>query len=172
MSEDISNKVFRLHIIANSDSENDQHLKLKIKDEVLKYSESLYKNCSSVREAKIISDEHLKDFKNKARQVIAFYGYDYDVQVYTSREFFPTREYETFTLPSGVYNTLKIIIGEGKGKNWWCVMYPAVCISGCTEDFDEALSKEEEEIITSKKYIVRFKAIEIYERLKNRMIKR
>ena len=172
MSEDISGKVFRLHIIANSDSVSDQQLKLRIKDEILKYSENLYKNCDSVKEAVSISDEHLKDLKNKARQVIAFYGYDYDVKVYTSKEFFPIREYDTFTLPSGVYNSLKIIIGEGKGKNWWCVMYPAVCISGCTEDFSETLSEEETKIITGRKYIVRFKAVEVYEKIKNRITKK
>jgi len=149
-SENISNKVFRLHIIANSDSEEDQQLKLQVKDRILKYAAKLYCECNSVSDAVKVSKEHIKDIKSTAQSVLAFYGYDYNVSAYTDKEFFSTRVYDGFALPAGNYNTLKIVIGEGKGKNWWCVMYPSVCISGCTDDFDKALSQGEKEIITDK----------------------
>ncbi len=165
-SESISNKIFRLHIIANSNSEEDQALKLKVRDNVLEYSKELYKDCTNVSEALNVSKEKLNEIKSVAQKTIAFYGYEYDTRVYTAKEFFNTREYDTFTLPAGEYYCLKIVIGEGKGKNWWCVMFPSVCISGCADDLDDVLSEDERRLTEGKKYVVKFKAVEIYERLK------
>ena len=166
MSEDISENVFRLHIIANSDSVEDQTLKLKVRDKILALSESLYNNCSSVEEAVRISDENKNLIKETAQKVLAFYGCNYEARVFTTKEFFGTRKYDNFVLPAGVYNSLKIVIGEGKGKNWWCVMFPSVCVSGCTDEFSQSLTDEERKMIESNKYIVKFKAVEIYEKIK------
>ncbi len=167
-SESISEKVFRLHIIANSNSDEDQMLKLKVRDNILKYSKELYSGCKDVSDALFVSKNNLSELKSVAQKTIAFYGYEYDARVYTSREYFNTREYGSFTLPAGKYYCLKIIIGEGKGKNWWCVMFPSVCLSGCTDDFDGVLSEEEQRLIEDKRYIVKFKALEIYEYIKDK----
>lgn len=170
MSEDISTKVFRLHILANSDSDEDQALKIKVRDKILDVSEDLYNNCSSVEDAVDISKDNISLFRETAQKVIAFYGYEYDTRVYVTKEYFDTRVYDDFTLPAGTYDSLKIEIGEGKGHNWWCVMFPSVCLSGCSDDFDETLTPEEQEMIKSGKYVVRFKAVEIYEKIKSEII--
>ena len=156
MSEDISNNVLRLHIIANSDSAEDQALKLKVRDKVVSLSEALYADCSSLDEAIAVTSENLDIIRDTAQKTLAF----------ITEEYFSTRYYDNFTLPAGMYNSIKIEVGEAKGKNWWCVMFPTVCISGCTDDFDETLTEEEKEMLTSGKYIVRFKAVEIYEKIK------
>lgn len=168
MSEDISQKVFRLHILANSDSDEDQALKLKVRDEVLKKTENVYKDCRSVDEAILATNENLDDIKTAVQSVINDYGYKYKSKVYTVKEYFGTRKYNNFSLPAGMYNSLKIEIGKAQGHNWWCVMFPSVCLSGCTDDLQETLTAEEIELIENDKYIVRFKAVEIYEKLKSK----
>ncbi len=167
MSEDISTKVFRLHILANSNEEYDQSLKLKVRDEILKLSEDIFSECENVEEAIEASQNNIESIRNTALKVINDNGYNYSVKVYTTKEYFNTRDYDDFTLPAGIYNSLKIEIGEAKGKNWWCVMFPQVCVSGCTDDFNGVLTDEEKEMINSGGYIVRFKIVEIYERLKH-----
>lgn len=169
MSEDISTKVFRLHILANSDTDSDQELKLKVRDKILQVSDELYNNCSSVDDAVNVTRENISLIKETAQKVIAFYGYTYDTQVYVTKEYFSTRKYDNFTLPAGMYDSLKIVIGEGRGHNWWCVMFPAVCLSGCTDDFNETLTQEEKKMIESNGYAVRFKAVEIYEKIKSKL---
>ncbi len=171
MSESISTKVFRLHILANSDSESDQALKMKVKDKVISFSSDLYDGCKNVQDAIKVSQDNVSNFKQTAQKVIAFYGYDYDAKVYVTKDYFPTRKYDNFTLPAGEYDCLKIIIGEGKGHNWWCVMFPEVCVSAYSEQgnkFDGYLTEEERKMIESKGYAVRFKAVEIYEKIKSK----
>lgn len=169
-SESISQKVFRLHILANSDSPYDQNLKLLVKDEILKLSTELFTDAKSVNDARHIAEDNIKAFENTAQQVVEANGYSYNISVTTDKEYFNTREYDGFIMPAGEYNTLKIIIGNGEGHNWWCVMYPSVCISGCTDDFDEIMNDEEKEMLTSSKFIPKFKIIEIYERIKNKIL--
>lgn len=169
-SENISQKVFRLHILANSDSQHDQNLKLLVKDEVLKLSTELFTDAKSVNDAMHIAENNIKAFENTAQQVVEANGYTYKVSAYTDEEYFNTRKYDGFIMPAGEYNTLKIIIGNGEGHNWWCVMYPSVCLSGCTDDFDEIMNDEEKEMLTSSKFIPKFKIIEIYERIKNKIL--
>ncbi len=166
--ESISKKVFRLHIIANSNEKYDQDLKLKVKDSVLEYTKDLYNGCKNVNDALEISKRNLSSIEEAAQKTVSFYGYGYDTIVYTSKEFFNTRKYDSFTLPAGEYYCLKIIIGEGKGKNWWCVLFPSVCISGCTDDFDGVLTEEERKLTEGHKYVVKFKAAELYEYLKSK----
>ncbi len=166
MSEDISNKVFRLHIRANSDSPSDQGLKLIVRDVVLEQTRDIFNNCKSVDEALKKTNENIDLIRKTAEKTIKENGCNYPCSVKTDKEFFETRKYNDFTLPAGVYDSLIIEIGQGKGHNWWCVMFPAVCLSGCTEEFDEILTEEEREMIENDKYIVKFKTVEIIERIK------
>lgn len=168
-SNDISTKVLRMHVLANSNSINDQRLKIAVKNNILKSTQELFTDCDSLEESIEIAQSNTELIKDSAQEVIKKYNKNYDVKVYVDNEFFDVREYKDFTLPSGNYNTVKVVIGEGKGKNWWCVMYPAVCISACSDDFDKALTKEEKKLITSKKYIPKFKILEIINKIKNKI---
>ncbi len=170
-SERISDDVFRLHILANSDSKEDQQLKLKVRDAVLAESQSLFLGCSSLNEIIGVCRKNLDFFAETARKCILENGYDYDVNVFVDREYFNTREYESITLPSGIYNALKIEIGEAKGKNWWCVMFPAICLSAVSEsEINDVLDDEEIKLINSdNKYEIRFKIVEIYEKIKSKI---
>ena len=169
-SESISDEVFRLHILANSNSEADQQLKLKVRDEILISGENLFKECNSVEEAINICSENLYFFEQVAQKCISENGFDYSVKATVDKEYFNTREYEKITLPSGIYNALKIEIGEAKGKNWWCVMFPAICLPSVSDDeINEVLSDEEIKLINSNnKYEIRFKIVEIYEKIKSK----
>ena len=158
-----------MHVLANSNSIEDQKLKIDVKNNILKATRELFINCNSLDESINIAKSNTALIKSSAEEVIKKYNKCYDVKVYVDNEFFDVREYKDFTLPSGNYNTVKVVIGEGKGKNWWCVMYPAVCISACSDDFDKALTKEEKKLITSKKYIPKFKMLEIINKIKNKI---
>ena len=168
-SNDISTKVLRMHVLANSNSIDDQRLKIAVKNNILKSTQELFTDCNNLEESIEIAQSNTELIKASAQDVIKKYNKNYDVKVYVDNEFFDVRQYKDFTLPSGNYNTVKIVIGEGKGKNWWCVMYPAVCISACSDGFDKALTKEEKKLITSKKYIPKFKILEIINKIKNKI---
>ena len=168
-SNDISTKVLRMHVLANSNSIDDQRLKIAVKNNILKSTQELFTDCDNLEESIEIAQNNTELIKASAQEVIKKYNKNYDVKVYVDNEFFDVREYKDFTLPSGNYNTVKVVIGEGKGKNWWCVMYPAVCISACSDDFDKALTKEEKKLITSKNYIPKFKILEIINKIKNKI---
>lgn len=169
-SESISTKVFRLHILANSDSDFDQKLKLSVKDAILENSAKLFQSSSTLSQAIESAQSNIDTFRNIAKSVIEENGYTYNVDVTIDKEYFDTRYYDSFIMPAGMYNTLKIVIGEGKGHNWWCVMYPSVCISGCIDDFDKVLNAQEKELLTSNKFIPKFKIIELYESIKNKIL--
>ena len=168
-SERISEDVFRLHILANSDAEYDQQLKLKVRDAVLEKGQEIFLNCSSLDEIINTCKENIELFADTAEQCITDNGYDYGVNVYVDKEWFNTREYEEITLPSGIYNALKIEIGEADGHNWWCVMFPAICLSAVSDsELNEILDEEEVDLINSnQKYEIRFKIVEIYEKIKS-----
>ena len=167
MSEDISQKVFRLHIRANSDSDEDQKIKLIVRDELLDKTKDLFNGCSSVCEAVKRTNNNISFIENTVNKIIKIKGFNYNCTVKTDKEYFETRKYESFTLPAGIYDALIIELGQGKGHNWWCVMFPAVCISGCTDEFDSVLTEEEKKMIEEDKYVVKFKIVEVYERLKS-----
>lgn len=172
-SEKISNEVFRLHILANSDSEDDQNLKLKVRDDVLKSSQNLFLNCNSLDEIIRVSIENIDFFKTVAENCIKDNGYNYNVNVYVDKEYFNTRKYDKITLPSGIYNALKIEIGQAKGHNWWCVMFPAICLSAVSdEEIYEILDEDEVKLINSnEKYEIRFKIVEVYAKIKEKLNK-
>ena len=172
-SENISEEVFRLHILANSDSTEDQQLKLKVRDEILKKGETVFASSNSLDETIKLCKDNITLFQQTAEQCLKDNGSNYSVKVYVDKEYFNTRKYDEITLPSGIYNALKIEIGQGKGHNWWCVMFPAICLSSVTDDeLNKYLSEDEQRLVNSNsKYEVRFKIVEIYEKIKSKVVK-
>lgn len=164
----IREKMLRMHVIANSDSDDDQALKLKVRDEVLSYGKELFDGSVTADQAKEKISPHIKEIEEVALNVIRREGYDYTVKVTVENEYFDTRIYDgSVTLPAGIYTAVKVIIGEGKGKNWWCVMFPPMCLPAATAECElsDVLNSKETDIVTNnKKYKVRFKLVEIYER--------
>lgn len=165
---EISKETFRLHILANSDSENDQALKIKVRDRVLEYTEDLFNNAKSKFDAEKVIAENIQDINNVAYAVILNNGYNYPVKTEITNMYFTTRYYDNYTLPSGMYDALRITIGNGKGHNWWCVMYPTICVSPVEEKDKKAKETFEEkqyEIVTNTKLQYKFKIVEIFEKI-------
>ena len=162
---EIYEDTLRLHILANSDTGEDQELKLKVRDRLLtEYGEML--KGESIGEAVGIINGKLSEIEEDVEEWIREYGYSYDASVTLSREWYDTREYEDFTLPKGEYTSLRVIIGEGEGKNWWCVMFPPLCLDIASESApaDDGISSytdEEIRLISGKKYNIKFKILEL-----------
>lgn len=156
----------RLHILANSDTEEDQELKIKIRDDILgEFSERL-SDFESAEEAKESIEDTIRDIESFCEERIRSYGYSYDVSVTLGKEWYETREYEDFTLPKGYYSSLKVVIGSGEGKNWWCVAYPPLCLDMALENApsDDAVKKysdSEFQLITRGGYTAKFKVLEL-----------
>lgn len=127
VSQDLSNSVFRLHVIANSDSEEDQNLKYKVRDKLIEYMNSLIPECSNKNEVITKAQEHIEEFKQVAINTIISEGYNYNVDVEIGNFEFPTKHYGDISFPAGYYDALKVKIGKAEGKNWWCVMFPPLC---------------------------------------------
>lgn len=164
---ELSEDVFRLHILANSDSEADQSLKLKVRDEVLEYTEDLFNSAKTKEEAESVISDNLQSISNVAYQTVLDNGYDYNVTAEITNMYFNTRYYEGYTLPSGKYDALRITIGEGEGHNWWCVMYPSICISSAEDKESkakEALDEDEYDIVCNEQYQYKFKVVEMFEK--------
>ena len=167
---DISDSVFRLHILAKSDSEADQKLKLKVRDRLLEYSQTLFEQAKTKEEAEELIANHLQELADIASNEIAENGFNYPVRAEITRMHFTTRHYENYTLPSGTYDALRITIGEGKGHNWWCVMFPSLCIN---TDVDgdrktkEALGEEEYGIVKNEKREYKFFIVELFEKIRS-----
>ncbi len=142
VSTDIANSVFRLHVIANSDSSEDQKLKYIVRDNLLKYMNVICKDCSSKEEAINIVKENKNSFKQIAINTIKEYGYSYDVNINIGNFEFPTKSYGDISLPAGYYDALKVEIGEAKGQNWWCVMFPPLCFIDISSGVVPEESKE------------------------------
>ena len=156
----------RLHILANSDSEEDQALKLYIRDAVLSEFSSELSSSQSTEAAREKTLALLSDIERFAEKKCAEAGYSYAVCAELGTEWYDTREYENFTLPRGYYESLRIIIGEGEGQNWWCVMFPPLCLDIATENapFDDGVKKytdEEFTLITKRGYNAKFKILEL-----------
>ena len=162
--ENISAKVLRLHIIANSDSCEDQNLKLKVRDRVLKDFGGEFSEAENLVTAEKITKENLDLVKSLAQDEIFKNGYNYPVEAHLVRMKFDTRSYENVTLPAGYYDALRITIGEGEGKNWWCVMFPPMCLPAAQSEvlISDVLNKEECGVVLGHdKYILGFKSIEL-----------
>ena len=166
-SENISDKVFRLHILANSDSTYDQNLKLGLKNYILENTSDLFIG-QNLEENIDIAMESLEELYRLSKEYLGSQGSNYDVKTEVVKEFFETRVYDDFTLPAGIYNSLKITIGEGKGHNWWCIIFPSVCLSACSESMSDYLSEDEMELVNSG-YTAKFKVVEVYEKIKSKL---
>ena len=175
-AQSVREDVVRLHILANSDSEKDQNIKLKVRDALLEKNTLILSDGvnqdNAVEYFELSKDELLET----ASDVLRENGFDYDVKVYLEKEYFETREYGELIFPAGEYTALKVVLGEGKGRNWWCVMFPPLCVPAAddievknnTEDY---LTESGNEIVNGgKKYIMKFKLLEMYEELKSKII--
>ena len=166
-SEDISNKVFRLHILANSNSTEDQNTKLMLKNFILENSKDVI-GGKTLDEAISNAKNNRKEITEMCNEYLKSIGIDYKVVVSVVKEYFKTRVYDDFTLPAGKYNSLKIELGEAKGRNWWCIVFPSVCLSACTESMNDYLNEDEMKLV-SNTYSPKFKVVEIYESAKEKI---
>ncbi len=179
ISSDLSSSVFRLHVIANSDSEEDQNLKYKVRDALLVHMNSLCSSVSSKEEAMSIAQDHIEEFNEIAVNVIKQNGYNYDVNITIGKCDFPTKQYGDVSLPAGNYDALRVQIGTASGRNWWCVMFPPLCFvdvsSGVVpesskEILHDNMSDEEYNLITdtsdSSELNFKFKLVELFENWK------
>ena len=170
---EIYDTVVRLHVLANSDTEEDQALKLIVRDSVLAAAAPYLEGCSTQAEAVEALTAHLAELETAAAETIAAEGYDYPVTILLGEEDYPTRAYEACAFPAGTYVSLRVLIGEGEGQNWWCVLYPPLCLDMATETTpkDDALAvgltSGEYGIISGntgdRAYCVRFKTLEVLE---------
>ncbi len=162
---EIYEDTIRLHILANSDSEEDQRLKLEIRDRLLAEYGDILSRTGSFDVASATVEALLPEISSKAEEWIQEMGYEYKAEARLGTEWYDTRDYSDFSLPKGYYTSLQIIIGDGDGKNWWCVMYPPLCMEIATESapHDDGLidyTNEEIKLITSGKYNIKFKILE------------
>ncbi len=157
-SEDYKEKLIRFHVIANSDNNEDQELKLKVRDNIISYLKPKLENSDSISESEEIIKSEYENLYKISRETVKENGYDYDISVGIEYSNFPTKQYSNVVLPAGEYKALKVIIGEGKGKNWWCVMFPPLCFvdeeNGIIDEetdskLQSVLDEEEYELITS-----------------------
>ena len=171
--QEIYESVVRLHVLANSDTDEDQALKLLVRDEVLRVTAPLLEGCTSRAQAERILKEHSDVIASAAQAIVNEQGYDYPVSVLLGKEEYPTRSYENCCFPSGTYVSLRVCIGEAEGQNWWCVLFPPLCLSAASADDDDqsnedafisvGLTGEQYRVITETdnvKYRIRFKILE------------
>ena len=175
VSANLSDSVFRLHIIANSDSKEDQDLKYIVRDNLIQYMNKLCENCSSKTEVIEIAKNNIYNFKQIAEDTIKEHGFSYDVNVEIGNFEFPTKSYGDISFPAGYYDALKVKIGNSSGQNWWCVMFPPLCFVNTTtglvpteskENLEENLSDEGYKIISdsdNSNIAFKFKIIEFFE---------
>ncbi len=174
ISSDLKNNVFRLHVIANSDSVEDQNLKYIVRDKLLEYMNKLCSNCTSKAEAIEIAKNHNQDFKQIAVSTVKHAGYSYDVDVQIGEFEFPTKNYGDISLPAGIYDALRVKIGKAEGHNWWCVMFPPLCFvdisSGTVPEnskkiLEDELTDEEFALISDNSNVdinFKFKILELF----------
>ena len=171
---DLAHSVIRLHVIANSDSEQDQNLKLQVRDRILEQAAALYRPEDDVEMARQRLEDNLALLARTGREAVEEQGYDYPVAVKLERTWFPTKTYTDFALPAGNYEALRVIIGEGEGQNWWCVVFPPLCLGSVSETVDEAaaagsFTQGQVALVTGETegYVVKFKLMELWEELKH-----
>ena len=168
-SEQIRSDVLRLHVIANSDSNVDQNLKIRLRDFLLEEGKSIFDGSVNVENAVKKIEPQIPALEKSAKEFIRASGFDYDVKISLSREYFTTRTYETVTLPAGKYLALRVVIGSGEGHNWWCVMFPPMCVPAADkkDEIESIFTEDEIKLVeSSPKYEIRFKVVEICEGIK------
>lgn len=172
----IENDVLRMHILANSDSEEDQQLKLKVRDRLLEHSSEIFGECENLEEMESCAEEKLDYINNIVLDVIDENGFDYAAESNLVNMEFDDRIYGDMTMPAGDYEALRITIGEAEGHNWWCVMYPPLCIPAAetveadSNTAEAYFSQDEIDIMENPEdYQVKFKCVELYKGLKKKI---
>lgn len=180
-SENYKDKLIRFHVLANSDSEEDQQLKLKVRDAVIDYLQPKLRDSKSINESERIILEEEGNLINICRDVIEKNGYNYDVHIDLGYSKFPTKQYSSVVLPAGEYKALRILIGKGQGKNWWCVMFPPLCfVDKQNNVIDKETDAKLREVLTEEEYklivekdndkvddlTIKFKIVEIIQKIK------
>ena len=166
--------VLRLHILANSDSYLDQQLKLKVRDRILEVTSQKFSEAEDIDGAIKIAEQNIDFITDSANEVIKENGFDYKAEISVEKNFFENRVYDDFTLPAGVYNSLTVRIGKAKGHNWWCVVFPGVCLPAAEKTrLNKAVSDKSATVAeNASKYKICFKTAEVYEKLKNKISKK
>ena len=165
----VQHSVLRLHILANSDSPEDQALKLSVRDALLAESESLFDGCDTLAQMRSCVGQHREEIRRIAEDTLRAQGCRDNVRVELVHMAFDTREYETLTMPAGEYDALRILIGEAKGHNWWCVMYPPLCLPAAGSPADTYFDPDTVDLLTEPgQYEVRFRCVEIFEELREK----
>lgn len=167
----LADQVIRLHVLANSDSQADQALKLKVRDSVLAAAEAYFQPGATRDETEAVLRAHLRELASAGAETVAEEGYAYPVTASLAENYwFPTKEYTDFALPAGQYTALRIVIGEGGGQNWWCVVFPPLCLGSVTERaaqtaLSAGLSEDQVSLMTGEDegYVVKFRAMELWE---------
>ena len=174
---ELYDNVIRLHVLANSDSEEDQALKLLVRDAVVEKTKTIFKNVDNRKQAEAILHQNLPVIEQTARDALRAAGAENTVTVELGQESYPTREYERLAFPAGEYLSLRVMIGEAEGKNWWCVLFPPLCLTAATAQSEQetetvclsaGLSGEQYRMIADTdetKYKLRFKILEVAEEL-------
>lgn len=176
--EEIADELIRFHVIANSDSEEDQALKLKVRDKIIDKMSIKLKDVKSLDEARYILNSSIEEVNNIAKDVIIEEGFDYDVNTMLSNENFPDKVYGDYVFPQGNYEAYRVVIGSGEGQNWWCVMFPPLCFVDesknivDTKKLDENITSIENKVENNKKnndneVIFKFKVVEIFNKIFN-----
>ncbi|MDI6600377.1 MAG: stage II sporulation protein R [Thermoanaerobacteraceae bacterium] len=178
LQEDLSYKLLRFHVIANSDDVDDQQLKLKVRDEVIGYLNQYLASADSKEDAQRLISSKLDDIQQKAEEVVQSEGYNYPVKVTMGRFEFPIKSYGSITLPAGEYDALRVVMGDGEGKNWWCVLFPPLCFvdtshgqarDNTKDELSKVLTEKEIEEISSNKPPIKLKSVEIIEDIASRV---
>ncbi len=171
--EDIRQNLLRLHVIASGDTQKEQELKLKVRDAILTAGADIFSQNDDLTKAKSKAEENIGILQSIAESTLRKNGCTYPVVVEITECYFPTRQYENITLPAGKYNAVRVIIGEGKGKNWWCVMFPPMCLPAAKEneaELSDVLNEKSMNIVENgKKYEVRLWIVEKWYELRERV---
>jgi stage II sporulation protein R len=167
LQQSIAGKILRFHILANSDSEEDQAVKLKVRDAVGNMMEEKLSGMSGLEETRRIVSENLDEIIALAGQTLAENGYDYGADARLARVDFPVKKYGSYTFPAGEYEALQITLGEGRGHNWWCVLYPNMCFQGSVyEEVDDGAGQQLQEVLTPEEYADVFRSGQVRIRFK------
>lgn len=169
-AETVREECLRLHILAASDSEEDQAVKLLVRDSLLESTGELFKSFKSADEAVIEVEKRKEELEAIAENVLRENGFSYNAEIFVTEEYFTSRQYEDVTLPAGNYKALKVVLGEGEGHNWWCVMFPPLCLPAVTEKNEDSVygvfGENGGNLVTGKGgYKIKFKIVEIVEAL-------
>ena len=169
-ADTVREECLRLHVLADTDSEADQSVKLQVRDAILEETGELFQSCLTAAEAVSRASERKEEIEAVAERVLRENGFSYGAEVFIEEEYFSTRQYESVSLPAGNYTALKVVLGEGEGHNWWCVMFPPLCLPAVTEKQEDSVygvfGENGGNLVTGKSgYKVKFRIVEIVENI-------